>query len=363
MEEPLYIQIAESIRQQILRGERKPGDRLPPVRQLTETFHCTPGTVQRAYHELAKQGLVISRAGQGTQVQGQTTEISNTPLRRATLVNRAETFLLEALSAGYSLEEIAQAFTMATDRWRVADNTPFSPPKIDLNFSGSHDPVITLIADHIQEIIPGTELHVNFTGSLGGLIAMVEGRADFAGIHLWDEATREYNAPFVQRLLPGRKIALITLCHRRLGLLLRPENRAKVHSLHDLTQPDIQYINRQSGSGTRVWFDARLKELGILPSAINGYAKEAHTHSEIARAIAEEQATVGLGLESLALAFGLDFIFLAREQYDLVVPAESFYLPQFQQLIAWLQSSPARQSILALGGYDTTFSGSIRWVS
>jgi len=64
----LYQKIAEAIRQDILSGELKPGDRLPPLRQMTSRWGCTTGTVQRAYHELTQAGLVVSRAGQGTKV-------------------------------------------------------------------------------------------------------------------------------------------------------------------------------------------------------------------------------------------------------------------------------------------------------
>lgn len=363
LEEPLYHQIAESIRQQILRGEIKPGERLPPVRQLTQTYHCTPGTIQRAYHELASQGLVISRAGQGTQVMGNLLGSDQRPLRRATLVNRAEAFLLEVISAGYSLEEISQSFHLAMDRWRTADSVTITPPDRKLKFVGSHDPVMDILAKKVQELTPGTELEVSFSGSLGGLIAMVEGRADFAGIHLWDEITQEYNVPFVKRLLPGRKIALVTLCHRRLGLIMQPEMREKIHGLRDLSKPEVKYINRQPGSGTRVWFDAQLKELGISPFSINGYTNESPTHSNLARAIAENQANVGLGLEALALAYGLAFVFMTQEKYDLVIPAEYFERFQFQQILSWLQTGTARQAIESLGGYDASQSGSMRWVT
>ncbi len=138
----LYQQIAESIRNQILDGRLKPGDRLPSVRQLNEQWNCTPGTVQRAYQELAHQGLVVSRSGKGTQVAGAIIPAqaqAQVPLRRAMLVNRTEAFLLEVLTAGHTLSEVQQALDLAMDRWRALERTPETAPAQTLRFAGSHD--------------------------------------------------------------------------------------------------------------------------------------------------------------------------------------------------------------------------------
>ena len=109
----LYHQIAESIRQEILHETLCPGDRLPSVRQMAARWDCTIGTIQRAYEELARQGLVVSRPGQGTHVAAAISAAAETPLRRASLVHRAEGFLLEALTAGYTATEVDLALRLA----------------------------------------------------------------------------------------------------------------------------------------------------------------------------------------------------------------------------------------------------------
>jgi len=116
----IYRQITEKIRQDILSGALHPGDRLPSVREMSRTWNCTIGTVQRAYQELAHHGLVTSRAGQGTRVVDRLPLAlqAETPLRRAALVHRAEAFLLEVLSTGYQIAEIEIAVQQALDRWR-----------------------------------------------------------------------------------------------------------------------------------------------------------------------------------------------------------------------------------------------------
>src|SRR6266498_3447683 len=146
----LYQQIAEAIRQEILAGLRKPGERLPSVRRLREQWNCTPGTIQRAYNELARDGLIVSQAGRGTQVAGVIPRAkvqSQGSLRRANLVHRSEAFLLEAMTAGYDLAEIQAAIDLAMDRWRALDQTP-SPTTERFRFVGSHDMAINGIVHH-----------------------------------------------------------------------------------------------------------------------------------------------------------------------------------------------------------------------
>ncbi len=358
----LYRQIADMIRREIMSGERKPGSRLPPVRAMTKRWGCTLGTVQRAYHELAQQGLVTSRAGQGTRVVERLPIQGDTPLRRAGLVHRAETFLLEVLTAGYSPSEAEDAVRQALDRWRTVAQAHPAQAAQKLHFAGSHDLVMAWLASHFGEIVSGYELELLFSGSLGGLMALAQGRADLAGSHLWDEESDTYNLPFVRRLLPGRRMAVVTLAHRSLGLIVRPGNPDGVTGLASLVQPGLRFINRQAGSGTRVWLDAQLQRAKISPRSLIGYGNEMLTHSEVARAIAEGQADVGLGLESAARLYGLDHIPMTRERYDLIIPEENMVFPAVESLLGWLTSTKGRQAVMGLEGYQTGETGTLQWV-
>jgi molybdate-binding protein/DNA-binding transcriptional regulator YhcF (GntR family) len=363
MEEPhLYQKIVAAIRQDVLAGKLSPGERLPTVRQTAADWSCTIGTVQRAYAELARQGLVVSRSGQGTHVVDKPLAQDETPLRRALLVHRAEAFLLETLTAGYTPAEVESALRLALDQWRAISTSPQPAEEGVLRFAGSHDLALTWLAAHFPEIVPRFTLQLGFTGSLGGLIALQQGRADLAGCHLWDEATDDYNAPFVRSLLPGQRVALLTLAYRRQGLILPPGNPLGFTSLKDLARPGLCFANRQPGSGTRVWLDAALRRLGINVSHIQGYDQGLLTHSDVARAVAEGEADAGLGLETAALAFGLDFILMVTEPYDLVIPAENLTLPGIQRLRSWLGSAQARQALTDLGGYETAHTGELAWV-
>jgi molybdate-binding protein/DNA-binding transcriptional regulator YhcF (GntR family) len=368
MEEPhIYQKIVAAIRQDILAGRLRPGERLPTVRQTAADWGCTIGTAQRAYAELADQGLVVSRSGQGTHVVDKPPIQNDTPLRRALLVHRAEAFLLETLTAGYTPVEVESALRLALDQWRAISTSPQPTEGGVLRFAGSHDLALSWLAAHFpadesSTVVPRFTLQLGFNGSLGGLIALQQGRADLAGCHLWDEATGQYNAPFVRRLLPGRRVALLTLVHRRLGLILPAGNPLNLAGLPDLARPGLHFVNRQPGSGTRVWLDAALRRLGVDTSHIQGYDYERLTHSDVARAVAEGQANAGFGLETAALTLGLDFIPLVTEPYDLVIPAENLDLPGIQRLRSWLGTDQACQALSALGGYDTTHTGELAWV-
>ncbi len=157
-------------------------------------------------------------------------------------------------------------------------------------------------------------------GSLGGLIKLAQGEVDIAGCHLWDQESDTYNTPFVRRLLPGRRVALLTLAHRRLGLIVPPGNPAGLAEVKDLTRPGLRFVSRQRGAGTRIWLEAQLHRQGIHLKQITRYKEEALTHSDVARLIAAGEADVGVG-SSAGVGWGGDFV---REQERYIVIPISF---------------------------------------
>lgn len=358
---PLYQKIAEAIREDILYQKLVPGDQLPTIRDLAARWNCTPGTVHRAYRELGRQGLVESHSGRGTSVIQAIQPPTPTPLRQAQLVHRAEAFLLEVLTAGYSPEEVEAAMHLATERWRVLSKKTAPARGLALRFIGSHDPALSIIAPSFGDYSNEYHLEIQYAGSLGGLMALARGEADLAGCHLWDHASDSYNTPFVERLFPGKRLALITLAHRELGLITQPGNPRNIHSLHDLLQPGLRFANRQEGAGTRIWLDHQLALNKIACEAITGYDRVHATHSELARAIAEDEVDVGLGVRAAASSYHLGFVPLTRERYDLVVP-ENIFANVGGSLQAWLKSDVVASSFQQLGGYILEECGHVRWV-
>ncbi len=362
VKEYLYLQIAASIRQQIVAQELEAGEQIPSVRAMAARWGCTIGTVQRAYETLAEQGLVASRPGQGTRVIATRPAQETEPLRRAALVHRAEAFLLEALTQGYSQSEVEQAVQLAWDRWRTLAEAP-AIQEPALRFVGSHDPALVLIATHFIKIEPAHIPDLHFAGSLGGLLALAEGKADLAGIHLWDAESHSYNVPFVRHFFVGRRVALLTLAQRQLGLMSSPGLSAPPADLREVADSAMRFVNRQPGSGTRVWLDVQLQQLGLAPDNLTGYRDEVATHTDVARTIAEGQADVGLGVAAAATAYGLAFKPLAEEQYDLAIPADLWNTPAIQALAHWLPTPEAHTLLSTLNGYNLARTGEVTWVN
>jgi molybdate-binding protein/DNA-binding transcriptional regulator YhcF (GntR family) len=363
----IYVEIAESIRRLIASGDLAPSDKLPPVRQMAKHWECTPGTVSRAYSLLAAEGLIEAHRGSGTRVKDSSLQPDRPVWRWATLVNHADKYLLQALSGGHTPDEAEAALDIAIARWhdlqdRGAPSEPERPERV-LRFVGSHDLVVESLARTVREKLSGFEFTVEYTGSLGGLIALAQRRAEVAGTHLWDETTDSYNAPFVKRLLPGRRVVLLTLVHRSMGLMLPPDKSLKIRGLVDLTRQNVQFVNRQPGSGTRVWLDAQLKALDVSPDDILGYNREELTHLAVARAIADGEASVGLGIHAAAAAYGLAFVPLTQERYDLAFPVSVWETPAAQMLADVIRSSGFQESVSRLGGYDTSSSGRETWIT
>jgi putative molybdopterin biosynthesis protein len=223
--------------------------------------------------------------------------------------------------------------------------------------TGSHDLVLDLAASALRERDPRLTLASSNVGSLGGLTALRDGLCHLAGSHLLDPATGAYTLPYVDRLLSGRDLAVVRLTHREQGLIVAPGNPLALGGIEDLVRPGLRYVNRQRGAGTRVLLDHELARRGISPEAIVGYEREEHTHLAVAAAVAAGRADAGLGVLAAARAFGLDFVPVAQEPYDLVLLKDSIEDPLLAPLWALLESDDFRRAVTDLGGYDTAEMG------
>ena len=190
---------------------------------------------------------------------------------------------------------------------------------------GSHDLVLDVAASALRAADPLVTLASSNVGSLGGLVALRDGLCHLAGSHLLDPATGEYTLPYLDRIFGATdaELAVVRLVHRDQGLLVAAGNPLGLTGIADLTRPGLRYVNRQRGAGTRVLLDHELGRLGVDPAAVSGYSREEHTHLGVAAAVAAGRADTGLGIQAAARAFGLDFVPVAREPYDLVLRAAS----------------------------------------
>ncbi len=222
---------------------------------------------------------------------------------------------------------------------------------------GSHDPALDVLGDLLSARCPGARLVSASVGSLGGLLAVAAGEAHLAGSHLLDPATGEYNLPDLARYAPQATLAVVTLAHRAQGLLVQPGNPKGVRGLADLARPDVLFVNRQRGSGTRVLLDHELAKAGLAAQAIRGYDREEFTHAAVGIAVRTGAADAGLGVLAAAQALGLDFVPVAEERYDLLVPADLLADPRVAPVVDLAASAPFRAALARLGGYDVRENG------
>jgi len=275
-----------------------------------------------------------------------------TPLPRAagsiTTLTRAEGILrIPALSEGIGQDETAEAELLVDEE--EVENT--------LVVIGSHDITIDLIGDEMRRKGHSIRISSGNVGSLGGLMALRKGTCHLAGSHLLDTETGEYNISTIKRYLKGLKVSVFHLALRDQGLIVAKGNPKGIKGLEDLAGKGITFVNRQTGSGTRVLLDYRLATLGIKPEAIKGYDHEEFTHMAVAVDVLSGAADCGVGIYAAAKALDLDFIPLEKEQYDLIIPSSLVESPQIALLLDTIRSQEFKDRVRALGGYDPSKSG------
>src|SRR4030067_260249 len=174
---------------------------------------------------------------------------------------------------------------------------PEKPGRHTVVLSGSHDMALEMLSTFACGDL---YIFINPIGSLDGLVALREGLCNATGCHLYDSGNGDYNTPYVRHFFPDQKMVLLTLAHREQGLIVQPGNPKNIRGLQDLARQDLRFINRNRGSGTRLWLDEQLSRMGISPEAVPGYTDEVSTHTAVAAAVEDGHADIGLGIQAAA---------------------------------------------------------------
>jgi len=221
--------------------------------------------------------------------------------------------------------------------------------------TGSHDMTLDVVSQELAKY--KRRVITSNVGSQGGLVALRRKEAHLAGSHLLDPETGDYNTVAVKKYLEGIPLSIISWVGRKQGLMIKKGNEKQINCLQDLCGPEITFVNRQRGSGTRVLLDYHLQKEGISASLINGYESEEYTHLAVAAAVASGKADCGLGIASAAEALNLFFIPLYDEIYELVIPAEYREAELLAPLFEIMQSDSFKKQISVLRGYNIEYMG------
>lgn len=224
--------------------------------------------------------------------------------------------------------------------------------------AGSDDPSLGIVRDFYTRRMTSASFFLATVGSSAGLAAIRDGVADIALAHLHDPATGEYNLPYLKDTVPSGT-TVVPLFHRELGLLVRPGNPLGLRMITDLPRTGVKIVNRQEGSGTRLYLDQEINRLGVDSNRIDGYQAAVATHLDVGLKVLSGEADAGVATMATSLLLGLDFVPFARERFDILIPRERFFSRGIQILLEIVSSREFRSRVEALGGYDTSESGRI----
>jgi putative molybdopterin biosynthesis protein len=193
--------------------------------------------------------------------------------------------------------------------------------------SGDKSTIIITGQDHCLDIL-GNQLEENYQGyralrsqmgSLNGLTNMYQGKADIVSTHLFDAETGTYNIPYIRRLFVSHSFIVIHLLKRQAGLFVQKDNPKNITTWKQLNGTGISIVNRELGAGARVLLDEQLWLNHIVPSSIQGYQNIHTSHIDIANAVGNKEADVGIGAKHASKMMDIDFVPMIEENYDLVI--------------------------------------------
>jgi putative molybdopterin biosynthesis protein len=201
-------------------------------------------------------------------------------------------------------------------------------------------------------------------GSSDGFTRLLAGEACAAAIHLPLMnlvSVEPPNKEAAQSRLGNMDCVLLHWAEREQGLLIAPKNPKKIRSLLDLKRKGVKTIARQQGAGSYLLLLELLKAQAIEPDALHYALPVAQTETEIAVAILDGRADVGLAVKAVAQQFHLEFIPLAKESLDIAVLRPSYFDTPMQKLFEFTKTSQFKQYAKSLAGYNVSKLGTVLW--
>ncbi|MFT3957447.1 MAG: substrate-binding domain-containing protein [Piscinibacter sp.] len=226
-----------------------------------------------------------------------------------------------------------------------------------LRIHASHGFAVQALHDHLDRA--GVAHELRYCGSAEALAALRSGHCDIAGFHV---PLGEFEALAVEHYRQWfdlRADRVIRLATRRQGLMVAPGNPKKIYDIADLARPDVRFINRQPGSGTRYLLDLMLQRRGIDAAAIRGYEQCEFTHAAVAAFVASGMADAAFGVEVPARAFKLEFLPSQQERYFLLCEERNVESADLRRMLDVLRGEAYRAEVDRLPGYECDETGAV----
>ena len=217
------------------------------------------------------------------------------------------------------------------------------------------DPGISVLLRQLQR--EGVEAVAASRNSTQSLDLLKRSMVHVAGSHLKDDATGESNIHAINEQFPKGSVAVVSYAFWEEGIVIAHGNPKGIKGIEDFARKDVKIVSREPGSGIRNMLDSHLKKHGISSHDVNGYDDVASGHLPAAWQVKTGAADCCLATKTAAYVFGLDFITLERERYDLVIKKQNLGHPGVQVLLDTLGRSAFRMELEGLGGYDTHVAG------
>jgi molybdate-binding protein len=220
------------------------------------------------------------------------------------------------------------------------------------------DPATGLLARMVEKI-SGVEIVSAAASSKLALTWLTEGKVHVAGSHLEDAKTGEFNLPYIRKQFPDEDFSVVTFARWEEGFVVATGNPKRIRKIEDLARKTVKFVNRESGSGSRGLLDTLMEKAGMDAGKVQGYDRIAQGHLAAAYCVISREADVCLATRSAAQTFGLDFVPLHSERYDLVMRKRTADLPAVKAFLDVLQRATLRRKLEVLAGYDTSQTGTV----
>ncbi len=224
---------------------------------------------------------------------------------------------------------------------------------------GSHDLLLEKALSFYNRRYPEHPVVYSPSGSMFEIRALKKGLCHIATAHLLHENEEEYNFDYLKEYFGHNIPAVVNLCFREQGIIIRKGNPKGIRDISSLVETGVVIANRPKGTGTRLLLDYELNKAGIDPSNLKGYENEFFSHIDVGIEILSGRADAGIGIKAVASIFGLDFIPLRWERYDLLIPKSFFFEKNMQLFLGMLQDKNLKKIAQGFEGYNIQDSGRI----